>query len=539
MSLTFINIGSAQDYSTGATGQNENVPTEKERTQSDESSENASETSSASYSKAQINNSMASAQKAMLMAKLPPPNRRESDASSTKKPSSKRDPIGANYRSGISVNIADVQKVLSSDGKGQRAANQSIRVAYSIESNGTNQSLTTEELQARSERDKALRLTDEKGRLTLLGEQFQKLPNDGRAIITEPSTTPYQLVILVNGSQPSPEKAAVIISGLVSKGMVTISTDSNGQYRLNVQPYKVASANNIINAGYENEAQLNNIKAILPGLKGIEALGILAASTYGGAAIATLAAPLGPVAAGALSSTGGKNIETVLKEKRLATIQENFESALIGGLSGGLSTIGSNNEIIEIGLSASTKARITVLPAASSITSIFNGKVARTESVAGIEGNIARDVGGLRRSPSIVLNEEEIAALKREFEEIGGDASILRFNQGKRTGYIDEADKINVRGDILPVENATHPRSVMSSKAALAHELGHRANRGTQLPLGAWNDEFRASYWAAKNAPNLSDQERVHLIQDAITRAQEACVRIEINESMRKILYGF
>lgn len=79
----------------------------------------------------------------------------------------------------------------------------------------------------------------------------------------------------------------------------------------------------------------------------------------------------------------------------------------------------------------------------------------------------------------------------------------------------------------------------MSSRAVLAHERAHRNFRGTTLPEGAWNDEFRASYWAARNVPNLTHEERVRLIQDAITRAQEAGVPIRLNRFMRETLYGF
>ncbi|WP_160680438.1 hypothetical protein [Clostridium sp. C8-1-8] len=80
----------------------------------------------------------------------------------------------------------------------------------------------------------------------------------------------------------------------------------------------------------------------------------------------------------------------------------------------------------------------------------------------------------------------------------------------------------------------------MSERAVLAHEYyGHAANRGTTAGVGSWNDEFRASYMAAKNAPNLSEIDRYHLIQDAISRAQEAGVSIRPNEFMRGILYGY
>jgi hypothetical protein len=79
----------------------------------------------------------------------------------------------------------------------------------------------------------------------------------------------------------------------------------------------------------------------------------------------------------------------------------------------------------------------------------------------------------------------------------------------------------------------------MSSKAALGHELGHARYRGTKLPIGAWNDEFRASYWAAKNLSNLSEQDRIHLVLDAMERAREAGVPITVNAFMKKVLYGY
>ncbi|MMZ66548.1 hypothetical protein D1872_290540 [compost metagenome] len=80
----------------------------------------------------------------------------------------------------------------------------------------------------------------------------------------------------------------------------------------------------------------------------------------------------------------------------------------------------------------------------------------------------------------------------------------------------------------------------MSERAVLAHEYyGHRAYSGTRLPPGSWNDEFRASYMAAKNTPNLTDEDRIYLMLDAIERAKEAGVTIKYNDFMRRILYGF
>jgi hypothetical protein len=150
-----------------------------------------------------------------------------------------------------------------------------------------------------------------------------------------------------------------------------------------------------------------------------------------------------------------------------------------------------------------------------------------------------REVGGLRQSARIILDALEIERIKQEFLEIGGDLELLRFNEGVQTGYLEKRGVFTIRGDILPRLEVNHPRSVMSSRAVLAHELGHMHYRWTILAPGAWNDEFRASYWAAKHVPNLTEQDQVHLIQDAISRAQEAGVSIRINQFMRGILYGF
>ena len=151
-----------------------------------------------------------------------------------------------------------------------------------------------------------------------------------------------------------------------------------------------------------------------------------------------------------------------------------------------------------------------------------------------------RSAGGLRRSPFYVLSEEDIKRLKWEISEIGADLSVFRFNEGRRTGYVDKKDVINVKGDIFSDKNSIHPRDLMSERAVLAHEYyGHKANRGTPLLEGSWNDEFRASYLAAKNTPNLSDKDRAYLIMDAIERTKEAGVSIQYNDFMKGCLYGY
>jgi hypothetical protein len=148
--------------------------------------------------------------------------------------------------------------------------------------------------------------------------------------------------------------------------------------------------------------------------------------------------------------------------------------------------------------------------------------------------------GGNRQPTYRILTQEEIGMVKREFIAIGGDVNKLRFNEGQATGYSDVLDIIYIKGDILPLDGVDHPRSIMSIRAVLAHEMyGHAAYRGTSLGAGLWNDEFRASYMAAKNTPNLSQLDKYYLIQDAILRAQEANIPINFNDLMKNILYGY
>jgi hypothetical protein len=179
----------------------------------------------------------------------------------------------------------------------------------------------------------------------------------------------------------------------------------------------------------------------------------------------------------------------------------------------------------------------------NSIPTVDNAAVRTLMEVRVGAGTSARPTGGLRTSPALVLDQSQIHRLTQEFIEVGGDPSILRFNRGSQTAYLDKRDRINVRGDVLPIEGALHPRSSMSSRAVLAHELGHRQHRDVRdvpkLQPGAWNDEFRASYWAAKNAPSLTHTERVDLLNDAISRAREGGIPIRLNKFMKETLYGY
>ncbi|MEF9988685.1 MAG: hypothetical protein RR797_06375, partial [Christensenella sp.] len=124
--------------------------------------------------------------------------------------------------------------------------------------------------------------------------------------------------------------------------------------------------------------------------------------------------------------------------------------------------------------------------------------------------------------------------------EIEANQNDFVFNKGGHTSYNDARGKIDIAGDVLPDLTSTHPRDKMSARAVLAHEYyGHMAHADTHLIPGAWNDEFRASYSAAVNAPGLSDDDRMYLMQDAMERAKEAGINIKMNTVMRRILYGY
>lgn len=158
------------------------------------------------------------------------------------------------------------------------------------------------------------------------------------------------------------------------------------------------------------------------------------------------------------------------------------------------------------------------------------------------EGNAdnRKMANGLRRSPKIKLSDDEKAYILDEINIIGADPDLFIFRDGFGSGYSDNRDIIFISSNVFPSDDGSlHPRDLMSVRAVLAHEYyGHRAYRGTSLEKGSWNDEFRASYTAAKSCPNLTDEDRRYLILDAIERAREVGIIIKYNGFIRRVLYG-
>ena len=150
-----------------------------------------------------------------------------------------------------------------------------------------------------------------------------------------------------------------------------------------------------------------------------------------------------------------------------------------------------------------------------------------------------RSASGLRGSISRELTNEDIKHLTNEIIAIEADINIFRFNEGKRTGFSDRTGNINVKGDIFPDKDSTHPRDRMSERAVLAHEYyGHYDFAPSRFPIGDWRDEFRASYIAAINTPNLSQDDRKYLILDAYERAKDSGYYFDFTKKAREIIYG-
>ena len=164
-------------------------------------------------------------------------------------------------------------------------------------------------------------------------------------------------------------------------------------------------------------------------------------------------------------------------------------------------------------------------------------KAALEATLRGIQRDMSN---GARRSPLYHLNEQDITYVEQAASEIGIPAEALSFNTGTRTSYSDISGKINVRGDVFPDERSRSNRDSLTVKATLAHEYyGHAAYPNTKVQPGDWRDEFRASYRAALDTPNLSDEERRMLMIDAYERASEVGAKLNYTKDYRRIVHGY
>ena len=178
----------------------------------------------------------------------------------------------------------------------------------------------------------------------------------------------------------------------------------------------------------------------------------------------------------------------------------------------------------------------------------LSSQVARAKEY-GVQGEIEaaydklirKMANGQRKSIFEPLSEDDKKFVYSEAEAIGIPKDIIVFREGHVTGYVDSRDKIYISSSVFPSNDGSlHNRDNLSVRAVLAHEYyGHRKYRNTRLKQGSWQDEFRASYSAAINTPNLSDKDRQMLMRDALDRASEAGVKINITKTIRRFLYGY
>ena len=175
------------------------------------------------------------------------------------------------------------------------------------------------------------------------------------------------------------------------------------------------------------------------------------------------------------------------------------------------------------------------------------GKSAETVENSGENGiiesrNFAQRTmaNGQRTSPHHILTKSEIDSVLADADSLGVPRSLLRFNAKSQTGFYEDDGVIYIRGDILPDLRSLALRDNLTQKAVLAHEYyGHYMSNPSNYRVGDWRDEFRASYNAAVNALNLSDDERRMLMLDAYDRAKEAGVTVKYNKKARELIYGY
>lgn len=147
---------------------------------------------------------------------------------------------------------------------------------------------------------------------------------------------------------------------------------------------------------------------------------------------------------------------------------------------------------------------------------------------------------GPRCAPKRHVSEAEELRIRKDADDLKIPQDVLKFNTGIQTSFDDDHGWINIRGDIFPADYAQNPESILNERCALAHEYyGHMKHSPSRFDIGDWRDEFEASYSAAINTPNLTDDERRMLMIDAFDRAKDAGVPVKMNEKARRIIYGY
>lgn len=143
---------------------------------------------------------------------------------------------------------------------------------------------------------------------------------------------------------------------------------------------------------------------------------------------------------------------------------------------------------------------------------------------------------GLRRATKS-LSDEEVEIIYKEIKRIKADPSVFSIDKTGRakTAYREVSDRIVVGSNVFPdLENPSNMTDKLSVACVLAHEYyGHRSMREEYLKedVDTTNtalDEFKASFLAYKNAPNLTDEEREMLLYQAYETAKSGDLEKEI-----------
>lgn len=476
-------------------------------------------------------NNMSLLMRNQLQAKLEQP-------SSSNIPSNDSSPsTNSPSASGVQVDLNVVKNVLQEDKNGNLTPNQRINVTYQVGSDGQNRTLSANELTARSQRDKALQLTDEKGQLTSLGKDLKAIKGDGAAIITEPGTNVYQLVKVINGKEPTKEQAETIIAGLIDKGLVSYQV-KDGKVSLSVVPYKVASFKDLVTSGQQAQANYERIKDISPGLKQIEGVGITAAGAYAAAVVAVAAAPLGPFLAGGLSNVAGQTTESVLKNGSLPTKESAAFNFLLGGAVGKIAdNVFGQNDLVEIGLSKSTQARQEASSAvAPVINTIFENKVPANNlppKVAASSTEIAptpTNVNTSNKTPNVAASENvtNTQATTTQQPTVSTPTTTTATTTTTAEVATVQANQKQAVGQKFQ-ELATQGHGPQRHGPAITEQqLDDRAIRGFDPVTGTTDDAYNklpngnpATHSYGKNATKVTSEEAYVQAEEYIKNSQE------------------
>jgi hypothetical protein len=120
---------------------------------------------------------------------------------------------------------------------------------------------------------------------------------------------------------------------------------------------------------------------------------------------------------------------------------------------------------------------------------------------------------------------------------LGMPEDSIGFTDYGHTAYGGSTDILKIGTDVLPLGiRLKNPNSNISLKGAIAHEIiGHRdaALGKFEHPVEA-ADEAQASIRAARFAPDLSRQERMDLLKDAMNRLRTEGIRLrDVKKQLR------